>query len=78
VASLERRFDGLSMAFEALVDLLSDKANISVADVRVALEEKLSTESRRRTLVCAHCNHTNRGNRAKCMYCGSALPGEAL
>lgn len=73
IATLERRVDIMSTALETLVDLLSQKMDISTVELKAALEERLAAPVGTPMVTCGQCKHVNRGERSKCMYCGAPL-----
>ena len=91
VAALQRRADGLekqvqrlTLATMALAELLRDRLQVSQAEIEAKVRDidlrdgKLDGKLATSVKTCPTCSRVNGPQRVTCLYCGTALPDDAL
>jgi hypothetical protein len=80
IKSLERRVDRLSLATQALWEMLRDAGHLA-EDALVAKMEEVDLRDgtadgkiTRTIKVCPGCGRNSNSKRLECLYCGTALP----
>lgn len=80
VAELGAAVDRLTLANQAMWELLREKSGLSDADLAARVEEidmrdgVRDGRAARSIANCPECGRPNRDERHQCLYCGTALP----
>jgi hypothetical protein len=79
--ALTRKVDGLTLACQALWELLRDTTGLPDKTVFEKMQEidlrdgTLDGKMGARPVTCAHCGRTTNDHRKSCLYCGEPLAG---
>ncbi len=77
VSELEESLDQLSLICRGMWNLLQRTSGLAEEDLRAELERLEAIELGTNTSkTCLACQRANSRRRNKCLYCGTALPGE--
>lgn len=78
---LERRTESLTLACQALWEILQEELNLSNETILKKMQEvdlrdgvldgRVSVD----VAACPSCQRSNKASRANCIYCGEQLPG---
>ena len=81
---LSRRVERLSIACQALWELLREKTEMADDDIRSKMLEidlrdgELDGKMTRHPLKCAACGQMGNSSRTTCLYCGADMPRDHL
>lgn len=84
VLHLSDRVERLSIACQALWELLRDKTDLQDDDIRSKMLEidlrdgELDGKMTRRIIECATCKQRGNSARTTCLYCGADMPRDHL
>jgi hypothetical protein len=77
---LERRTEALTLACQALWEILQDELNLSDAAILKKMQEvdlrdgSLDGRLTVDVTACPTCKRSNKASRTNCIYCGESLP----
>jgi hypothetical protein len=80
IEDLERRTEALTLACQALWEILQEELNLSEAAILKKMEEvdlrdgSLDGRMSADVTACPGCQRSNKASRSQCLYCGEPLP----
>jgi hypothetical protein len=84
LATAERRLDRLTLASQALWELLKERTDLTIEQVFAKMEEIDLRDGRKdgkiggRVLTCAACHRTVNALHTTCLYCGQPIPTDLI
>lgn len=78
---LERRTESLTLACQALWEILQEELNLSNETILKKMQEvdlrdgSLDGRLTADVTACPNCKRSNKASRMNCIYCGESLPG---
>lgn len=82
LGELERRFDRLSLACQAMWELSRERAGFSESDLQRQMTEIDLRDGTRdgkighTVLVCPNCGNRSNSRRQQCIFCGEMVPAK--
>jgi hypothetical protein len=82
IANVERKIERLTLACQAMWELLRDRANLTENDIELKMLEidgrdgKVDGKIAMSQLTCPECGRPSNSRRTACVICGATLPKE--
>ncbi len=84
VRALERHCEKLTLAVMAMAEILRDRLGIQQHEIESRMTKidlrdgQLDGRLRTSTAACPDCKRPNKGNRQKCLYCGTEMTSNSF